>query len=228
MSLTREQSQQLYGSDRYTAWGETEAAADARAKGLTGGGSSFGFDFEAEVDKAFNELGSYYDYIITEAKGDMNRALARLEEDYKTGKRQRMESFNLTKEAQGLAQDAFATDADKAYKTLATRNLARGINRTSAFAPTEGRGIADVEQNKLAADINRGQQGLDLNKKSSQLALDQSSELADLSLTRGQEDLPREFTRFEKTQQENRKRDAGELALSRQQRAYQRFEASLI
>lgn len=228
MALTRDQSLQLYGTDRYTAWGEVEATADAKAKGLSGGGGSGGFNFEAEVDNAFNELGAYYDFILNEAKGDMNRALARLEEDYNTGKRQRMASFSLTKEAQTLAQDAFATDAQKAYKTLADRNLARGISRTSAFAPTEGRGIADEEEALLKSDVERGQKRLALGEKSSQLEFDQSGELMDTSFGRVREDVPREFERFSKEQEEQRKRDAGELALSRQQRAYQRFEADLI
>jgi len=34
MSLTREQSIAKYGTEAYTAWGETEAAADARVKGI--------------------------------------------------------------------------------------------------------------------------------------------------------------------------------------------------
>ena len=46
MGLSREDSLRLYGTEAYTAWGETEAKADASAKGLTanvyntnGGGS---------------------------------------------------------------------------------------------------------------------------------------------------------------------------------------------
>jgi len=35
MALSKDQSISLYGTESYTAWGETEAAADAKAKGLT-------------------------------------------------------------------------------------------------------------------------------------------------------------------------------------------------
>ena len=41
MALTREQSIALYGTEKYVAWGEAEAAADAKAKGIgtpAGGG----------------------------------------------------------------------------------------------------------------------------------------------------------------------------------------------
>lgn len=228
MSLSREQSINLYGSDRYTGWGEVEAAADAQATGRTGGGgNSFGFNFEAEVDKAFNELGKYYDFILTEAEGDLNRALARLEEDYTTGKRQRMESFNLTKEAQALAQDAFSTNAESAYRTLATRNLQRGISRQSAFDPTGGRGIADVEEKRLADRIGMGQSELDLREKGQDLQFNQSGELLDTQYERISEDLPRDFERFKREKEEQRKIDAGNLALSREQRAFQRFESGL-
>jgi len=37
MPLTKDQSLQKYGTEAYTAWGETEAEADAKAKGLSGG-----------------------------------------------------------------------------------------------------------------------------------------------------------------------------------------------
>lgn len=229
MTLTREQSQKLYGTDAYTAWGETEAAADARAKGISGGGSNgYNFNFESEVDKAFEELGTYYNRIIDEAGGDLNKALSRLQEDYDTGKRFREQNFNLNNKAMLLAQDSFAKDTTQAFKTLQTRQLARGINRGSAFDPGGAKGIADTENALLAGNVAKGQAGLDLNRESAQLGMDQQGELADTNLKRGQTDLPVQFDRFKKNAEEERKYKAGELALSRQQRAHQRFEAGLV
>lgn len=231
MALTSQQSIAQYGTPAYTGWPELEASNDARAKGLSGGGSGgsgYNFNFEQEVDKAFEELGGYYGKLLDEANGDLNKALARLQEDYDTGKRQKMASFNLSTEARNLAQESFSTDANQAYRTLATRQLARGINRKSAFAPNGGLGIADVEQQRLAKQIAGGQAQLDLQEKGQKLAFDQSGEIADIGLKRAQIDLPEDFNRYKTGIEEERKVKAGELALSREQRAYQRFEAGLI
>lgn len=193
-----------------------------------GGGNSYGFNFESEVDKAFEELGTYYNRIIDEAGGDLNKALSRLKEDYDTGKRFREQNFNLNNKAMVLAQDSFAKDATQAFKTLQTRQLARGINRGSMYDPGGDKGIADTERGMLNKDVASGQAKLDLNKESAQLGFDQQGELADTNLLRGQTDLPVQFDRFKKNAEEERKYKAGELALSRQQRAYQRFEAGLV
>ena len=229
MALTSQQSQELYGTVAYTGWPELEASNDARAKGLGGGGGdSFNFNFEQEVDKAFEELGTYYGRLLDEAQGDLNKALLRLQEDYDTGKRQKMASFNLSNEAHTLAQESFSRDANQAYRTLATRQLARGINRASAFAPNGELGIADIEKQRLGEQISGGQQQLGLQKRGQQLAFDQSGEIADIGLKRAQTDLPEDFNRYKTGLAEERKVKAGELALSREQRAYQRFEAGLV
>lgn len=230
MALTSQQSLALYGTPAYTGWGETEAMYDARNKGLSGGGSGSGynFNFEDEVDKAFNELGTYYSQLLDEARGDVNLALSRLQEDYDTGKRFRIQNFEQSKQAIDIAQEAFSTDADKAFKTLATRQLARGINRTSAFAPTEGKGIADTETNLLTQDINRGQQQIGLRRSALDTQFTQEGELADTNLARNKVDLPQKLSRYERDLEDQRKKEAGSLALSRQQRAYQRFEAGLV
>lgn len=227
MALTSQQSVQLYGTPAYTGWAELEASYDARKKGLSGNANGIP-TFEQEVDKAFEELGGYYSQLLEETKGDLNKALLRLEEDYNTGKRQKMASFNLTQEAQKLAQDSFSNDAEQAFKTLRTRQLERGISRTSMFQPEGGLGIADTENAELTGDINRGQQSLDLQKKAGELQFAQSGELADTSIARAREDIPLQQQRFERDLVEERKKAAGDLALSRQQRAYQRFEAGLI
>ena len=51
MALSRQDAISKYGTEAYTGWGETEAAADAAAKGLTGGsgGSSSGGGFNYSV-----------------------------------------------------------------------------------------------------------------------------------------------------------------------------------
>ena len=225
MALSQQQSQQLYGTGSYVGWGEAEAAADAKAKGLTGGG---GGGFEGEVDAAYNELGDYYNRLIDEAGGDINKALSRLQEDYDTGKRQRMASFNLTTQALSLAQDAFSSNAQEAYKTLQTRQLARGIGRQSAFDKSGALGIADTENADLTGNIDRGQAQLGLEKQGKQLAFDEANLMADTNLQRGTTDLNTNLSRFKTNAEDQRRKDAGNLALSRQSRAQQRFDAALL
>jgi hypothetical protein len=230
MALNRQQSIQLYGTEAYTGWGETEAMYDARDKGLSGGGNGNGgeFNFESEVDKAFNELGGYYTQLLDEAQGDLNLALSRLQEDYDTGKRFSMQNFEQAGKAIDLAQEAFSTDADKAFRQLKTSQLARGINRQSAFDPNGGKGIADVEAGRLKEDVASGQENLDLRKQNLDINFEQGNQLADTSLARSKVDMPTEFNRYKRDLEDRRKKEAGQLALSRQQRAYDRFESALI
>ena len=56
MALTRDQSIQLYGTEAYTAWGEAEAAADTKAKGITGGGGSNGGGIASEYISSIADL----------------------------------------------------------------------------------------------------------------------------------------------------------------------------
>src|SRR5260370_659260 len=61
--------------------------------GSSGGGGAasrpaipaFNFDYAGEAAKAFGELGPYYDKLLTDYKGDMNKILSRLIEDYDNG-----------------------------------------------------------------------------------------------------------------------------------------------
>lgn len=104
MALTSQQSQQLYGSDRYTAWGEAEAAADARAKGIQpGSGSSNGSssfqplgapDLKALEDKVYNQLKPYYLQLLKESDGDYTRAVDILKQDYAKGTRVAKEDYS--------------------------------------------------------------------------------------------------------------------------------------
>lgn len=229
MALSRQQSISLYGTEAYTGWGETEAQYDARSKGRTGNGGQL--SFESEVDKAYSELGNYYTQLLDEAKGDINLALARLEEDYNTGKRFRLQDFTRNKQIIDLAQEAFSTNADEAFRTLKTNQLKRGINRASAFDPNGQNGalgIADVENQRLRGKVDLGQREIDLRGEGLSDNFEQTEELAATDLARSQVDLPKKLSRFEKDIEDERRQRAGGMALSRQQRAFDRFEASLI
>jgi hypothetical protein len=232
MSLTKDQSLSLYGTEKYTAWGEAEAAADAKAKGLTGGSitssNDSNFDFALEVDKAFNELGTYYTSLLDEAGGDLNLALSRLQEDYDTGKRFRLQNFEQSSKAIDLAQESFSTDADKAFKTLENSQLAKGISRGSMYDPSGAKGIADVETELLNKNIGLGQENIDLKRTGLDTEFTQANTLADTTLARNQVDMPEKYNRYKRDLEEQRKLEAGQIATSREQRAYNRFESALV
>lgn len=126
------------GYGGYAGWGDAEAAADFNAghgdgkktggAGGKGGGGSFNFDYTGEAQKAYGELGTYYDRLFKDYKGDMNKILARLVEDYATGVRLKRTS---TAEAQ-TAQDFQQGQAvDRTTGAL----INRGLLSTSAYAP---------------------------------------------------------------------------------------------
>src|SRR6185503_8131474 len=52
---------------------------------------TFFFDYAAEAEKAYGELGAYYDRVLRESQGDTTKAIARLTEDYDTGLRREKE-----------------------------------------------------------------------------------------------------------------------------------------
>lgn len=62
MGLSAQQSQQLYGTPAYTGWGETEAAADWRAKGspAPSGGGGGGGSADAILNEAVNSYASLF------------------------------------------------------------------------------------------------------------------------------------------------------------------------
>jgi len=121
--MNREESLARYGTPSYTGWGVTEADADFKAKGGTPGGGSSGSsewdDFvnvfsqtaipynkplppiklrniEEYEKESLEELRPYYERILAEEGGDVERAKKRIEEDYTTGNRYRKEDLQKT------------------------------------------------------------------------------------------------------------------------------------
>lgn len=231
MALTREQALSQYGTEAYTGWGEVEAAADARAKGITApssGGGGFNFDWAAQTDKAYEDLGAYYNRILDESNGDINIALSRLQEDYTTGKRYREQDYQLSNEARQLAQQGLSANATELLNANQRNLLRRGVSRQSAFDPTGGIGIGDVQTQKVQQDINRAQEQMDLGNKQTDITFERAGQTADLALARGQEDLQRQKERTALELERQRKLEANQLATTRAQRAFQRFESGLV
>jgi len=189
----------------YTGWGNPEAGYDFLAtggKGKEGGGG--GFDYESEVQKAYGELGAYYDRVLKESRGDVNLALSRLVQDYERGGRER---------AIDVAEQERRTE-----QQVRENALARGLYQKSTFPGVgeAGFGIPDIEKLEATRPI--------------QLAYSRYKEEAGLTKTRREEDVTREQQRREFDLEQQRRKEAGELAQQRAERSYQRqaFESALV
>lgn len=140
MALTKEQSLALYGTEAYTAWRETEAAADAATKGLTGSSSSsdetsFSFDWDAAKAAALEELAPYYEKLLSMYKGNVALAKAQLDRDYERGLRQKsettaadIETINKEKSESARKYKIALNDLDQ---TLNSRGLINSGIRTT-------------------------------------------------------------------------------------------------
>lgn len=115
----------------------------------SGGGNPFSFDYAAEATKAYGELGAYYDRILKESQGDLNKALARLEEDYTVGKRYRAEQTQQT------------------TQSVQSNALARGLYQKSLADPSGGMGIPDMKLKESLLPIQRSQEQADVSRSRS-------------------------------------------------------------
>lgn len=162
--------------------------------------ATFNFDYAGEATKAYGELGAYYDRIIKESQGDVNKALARLVEDYNRGIRFKKE------DAQTTTQNVTRSVQDNA--------LARGIYQKSAFDPSGGYGIADATLAQQTEPINT--------------ALSRYQETAGVDLNRQQTDLPEQEKRKEYDLEQQRRKESADITNSRASQAYQKYQSQLF
>lgn len=189
----------------------------------------FNFNLPAEIDKAYSDLSEYYDKILQDAGDDLNLALSRLAEDYDTGKRFMSENAKVSRETLLLASQNLATDANASRKAAETSLVSRGLLRNSQFDKTDpNMGIATDVTNTLEGRINRAERTQKLSEKSFELGQEQQGLALDTNRNRAEQDLRTANERFIDQKAEERKQRAEELASSRAQRAYQRFEAGLF
>lgn len=220
----------------YQGWGDAEAAANfsltgGEGKGGGSGGSSgdspFNFDYEKEAQAAYGELGAYYDRILKESRGDLTKALARLTEDYDRGIRVKIEDTTLGKDALTLSQAEADRQAKISRQNVVDASLSRGLYRKSAFGEDGGFGIPDTTMKKLDegiaySDELRRRQGETLD-----LGFKRYKEQAGITKSRAEIDLPEEQRRNEYNAEQQRRREAADIANSRGARAYQKFSSQL-
>ena len=184
MSVTREQSIAMVGDERYTAWGEAEANADMKAKGLTAGsgGSSSGasiapftFDQAAAEKAAMEELRPYYEKLLQIYDGDVALAKKRMEADYERGLRYKKEE---TANATGDINDTKAENERK-FK-IALGDLDQEMNTRGLTSS----GIKATEKQEAAADQAYTQE--QLNNQARDLALSEKKYIEEQDVTKQQ------------------------------------------
>jgi hypothetical protein len=234
MALSRQQAISQYGTEAYTGWGEAEAAADARAKGLSAGGLSVpsaSMDFVGLAEQAYGDLGAYYDKILKQTEGDINKAVARLTEDYDRGIRIKKEDYEVQKAQLQQQQLADERTYGQARQTLQNTALGRGIASKSAYDTGTGQtgyGLLDLLRGNQEADITQQQQARQAQFKALDTDLSRYQESADITKSRATEDYASELERYKAEQEQNRRVQAGQLANQKAANLYRSFASQLI
>jgi hypothetical protein len=214
------------GYGGYTGWGDAEAAADFNAghgegkRTQSGGGGrssvpAFSFDYAAEAQKAYGDLGTYYDRLLKESKGDLNLALSRMVEDYNRGLRIKTEDKSRGEQQANIAET-------QGRQRVQNNAIARGIYTKSQFVPNpnpdEGFGVADTMLQNTLQPINQQRTNL-------LTSFNRYKEGADVAKSRQEIDLPEKQRRYEANLEQQRRKESASLANERGQQAYQKYLA---
>lgn len=194
----------------YAGWNDSAAIiADFRATGGAGkegggggAGGAFNFDWEQAEKDALEKLRPYYEQKLSEAQGDVNLALSRIEEDYQQGRRYRTEDLAVEQEGWGMQEPRELS------------SLLEGLNRRGMLQSTirtEDQQNLDDTQRRRREAVERG--------------LRRREEVAGVERARGTEDINIKFPRFKAELEEEKKQRALELAGTKQQQGYQRYMA---
>lgn len=179
---------------------------------------TFFFDSAYEAEKAFGDLGPYYDRLLKESRGDINKAISRLTEDYDTGQRREKQDQAAAIRLQEISQE-------QQRKSLMNQGLQRGITSASAYEQPTG-----LDQSLGIFGQQKAQLGevQDLQKQNLINPFLRGAEDQLKSKTRTEEDLRTKQTRYESELEQQRRREASELQTTRQQRAYTGYQANLM
>ena len=236
--VTEEESIAKYGTTAYTGWGKTEADADFRAKGGTPGGGGDGAandfaslfaqsvasptelpplktkTFEEYEALALEELRPYYERILKEEGGDVERAKLRIGEDYDRGVRISREDYETAKAGYGpqikpgeTIQDYY-NRAKTEYGTFPQEGIAKLDELMKRGVLTSG--IAKTDTAKMATSQQRRQEAI-------KRATGRYVEGAGIQKGRGLEDIATAWDRRQFELGEEKKEKAG--VLGRQKRS---------
>lgn len=234
-----------WGADgNYYRWNGERWEMEQGASSGGGGGEApppFQFDWAATEAAELEKLRPYYEKILAEEGGDVDRALVRLEQDYQTGVRrsqedlartQRITSEDLTTQRQQLGLE----EKEETRETLADLNR-RGV--LFGQIPTEG--LAQAPYSSYAQEYALGpmDEKQRLRRLAVERALERQGEVAGVSAAREQENLALQRgrgtedvqTAFERRKQalEQEKREKATLQMTplRYEQEYQKYLATL-
>lgn len=219
----------------YAGWGTAEMLADFNATGGAGKGNGaslnmgpggvpqFSFDYEGAARQAYGELGTYYDRLLRESQGDLNKALARLTQDYERGLRIKREDTTFAEQGMNLADQDAMRRQQLAEQRVRESALARGLYQKSAYDPASGMGIPDTERANVMGPYFYAEQQRQRQRQQLRTGLKRYEESAGIEVGRQREDLPEKQKRYEHELEQQRRRESAGMAESRGARAYQNY-----
>lgn len=188
-----------------------------------GTGSSSG-GYQQYYDRAYKDLESYYARILQEESGDVERAKARLLEDYQRGNRITMEDY--TRELATAEQGATAQTQELGFTTqgerraLETNVLQRGVSQGGIADQLYGRQKTSEELRQEAIDRALGK-----SRENLQYAKERSLEEGTITQKRGTEDVASAFSKFVTAKGQERQEKAAQLADSSYNRDFAEKQA---
>lgn len=201
-----------------------EAPADTRPALPSLGGQDkpgpFGIpSYKSYYDQAYKDLDAYYRRILAEEYGDVDRAVARLREDYDRGMRISTEDYvvNLA-----YAQDSAAAARREEASTSAKENRALTGNLLSRGVYDGGVGDAARGETKSAQDLRREAIDRALKKSETDLGFtfQRGQEETTKTQKRGTEDTASNWQKFQTSKAMEREEKALGLAESRYGREF--------
>ena len=165
-----------------------------------GGIPGFTFDWTAAEKEALEKLTPYYKAKLDEAEGDVNLAKTRIKDDYDRGVRYREEDLTTAKESEGRQKE------QELQSTLTELNR-RGILFGEQPAGTqESRApYSDIAQRFFLDPLSKEQQA---RQQAIERAVTRQGEVAGIEKARGTEDIDREFPRYKRELEEEKKEKA--------------------
>lgn len=174
-------------------------------------------NYQEYYTSANTKLAEYYARLLMEEQGDINRAMARLTEDYTRGNRINLEdyernvAFGRESYTAGLAEEAQTKAGEE--RALKQNLLSRGVSQG---------GLAQTQESRLAERQQLRREAIDraLRKSEEDLryAKERGMEQETITQRRGTEDLATQWAKFQTDKAQERE----EKALGLAEQSYQR------
>lgn len=181
-------------------------------------------NYDQYYKDAYAKLQKYYEFLLAQEGGDVERAKKRLEEDYVKGNRVTLEDYamgmeNAQKEYQaGIAQENITNPQEA--RALQENQLQRGISLG---------GLAQKQASELKTKQDLRREAIDraLQKSQKEMAYSKERNMEDIGYTktRGIEDQLANWERFKGEKEQERQDKSVQLAEQAYQREFQKNQA---